>query len=148
MPAALHDCSINLSYTSDTSSGVQSETRSIHRLVAQTYRLPGSVGADLSSLSEMLYFVFAPAETERIPLGAVPALAVPQYWQRAAGLLDILIAHAESRQRVKLACEHAEYAKFGVKTKHTAKNASLLYISLLDKDYTKKHLLVQREKQG
>jgi len=41
-----------------------------------------------------------------LSVGAAPALAVPQYWQRAAGFDDMLIAHAESKQRVKLAREH------------------------------------------
>jgi hypothetical protein len=56
----------------------------------------------------MLYLADVPTETLRMPLsaGAVPALAVPQYWQRAAGFVDMLIAHAESKQRVKFAREH------------------------------------------
>lgn len=56
----------------------------------------------------MLYLADVPTETLRMPLsaGAAPALAVPQYWHRAAGFDDMFIAHAESKQRVKFAREH------------------------------------------
>ena len=80
MPAALHDCSIKESYVSDTSSAVHPETLAKHCFVAQAYRWPGSVGAFCKSLSDILYFADAPAETLRIfDVGGVPALAVPQY---------------------------------------------------------------------
>ena len=56
----------------------------------------------------MLYFADVPTDTLRIAFlddGGVPAFDVPQYWQRAAGFDDTLIAHAESKQRVKFARE-------------------------------------------
>jgi hypothetical protein len=62
----------------------------------------------------------------------VPAFAVPQYWQRAAGLVDILTAHAESKHRVRFAREHAAWAKPGATATHIAKNASFDDISLLN----------------
>ncbi len=112
-PAALHDCSIKLSYVSDTSSAVQPATRFIHWAVAHAYRSPASVGAFFNSLSGILYLADAPADTARIALfGGVPALDVPQYWHRAAGFDDMFIAHAESRQRVKLAREHDAVAAY------------------------------------
>jgi hypothetical protein len=80
IPAAVHDCSIRGSYTSDTSSAVQPETRAIHFFDAHTYRSPGSVGAFFNSRDEMLNRADVPTETARIPasLGS-PASAVPQY---------------------------------------------------------------------
>lgn len=76
----------------------------------------------------------------------VPAFDVPQYWQRAAGFVDMFIAQTESRQCVKFAREHAAYDKPGTKAKQSAKNASFLNISLLlDKNYIKKRIFVQRK---
>lgn len=71
------------------------------------------------------------ADTDLIPVFVgVPASAVPQYWHRAAGLVEMFIAHTESRHRVKLAREHAACAKHGANMEHIAKNANFLNISL------------------
>ena len=54
------------------------------------------------------YLADVPTDTLRIPVsvGGVPADDVPQYWQRAAGLVDMFIAHAESKHLFKYATEH------------------------------------------
>ena len=57
IPAALHDCSISLSYMSDTSSVVQSGNFFMHSVVAQIYLLPGSDGATRNSVDVKVYFV-------------------------------------------------------------------------------------------
>ena len=59
----------------------------------------------------MLYLADAPADTDFIAFfGGVPAVDVPQYWQRADGLDDTPMAHTESKQRVKFAREHVAAA--------------------------------------
>lgn len=82
------------------------------------------------------YFADAPTDTARIasPAAGVPADAVPQYWHRADGLDDILIAHAESRQRVKFAREHvvAAFDVSGMAAITDIKNNAFLFISLFN----------------
>ena len=112
IPAARHDCSIKLSYASDAFSAVQPSTRAIHWRIAHAYRADGASGAFCNSLADKLYFADVPTDTLRIVLVGVPASAVPQYWQRAAGLDDTLIAHTESKHRVKSATLHAACAIF------------------------------------
>ena len=60
----------------------------------------------------------------------VPALAVPQYWHLAAGLVEMFIAHTESRHRVKLAREQVVAAFAIGQASNTAniKNDSCLII--------------------
>jgi len=72
----------------------------------------------------------------------VPADDVPQYWHRAAGFEDTFIAHAESRQRVRFALEHAvaPYADVPMVPNITVKNINFLFISLFKKEYIKKCL--------
>ncbi len=67
--------------------------------------------------------------------GMPPALAVPQYWHRAAGLLPTLMAQAESKQRVKFAREHVVAASdaIGPSSSVKIKNTVFLFISLLVK---------------
>lgn len=112
MPAALQDCSISVSYVSDTSSVVQSGNFLMHSVVAHIYRLPGSDGATRNSLSLSVYFVDCPAVIELNPFckGISPAALVPQYWHRAEGFIPMFIAQAESRQRSKFVLEHFDTA--------------------------------------
>lgn len=121
-PAALHDCSISLSYMSDTSSAVQSGNFLMHSVVAQTYRRPGSDGATRSSRSVKTYFVDWPAVIVDSPFcdGGLPAADVPQYWHRADGFMPIFIAHAESRHRCMLVFWHFDTAACVHKTGATA----------------------------
>lgn len=143
MPAALHDCSINESYAAETSSVVQPDTLLIHCAVAHAYRLPGSDGAFFNSLSVRLYFADAPADTLRMPpAGGVPADSVPQYWQRAAGFELTLIAHAESRHRVKFAREQdaAPYACDVTRKPQIIKSILCFFMFSLVNDYIKKRM--------
>ena len=82
----------------------------------------------------MLYFADVPTDTARMPpdFGS-PALAVPQYWHRAAGLDDMLIAHAESKQRVKFAREQDVAAQEFPEISANAiiKSSICVFISLL-----------------
>ena len=128
---------------------MQPDTFFIHCAVAQAYRSPGSVGAFFRSLSLMLYFADAPADIDFMPFfvdGGVPAVDVPQYWHRAAGLDVILIAHAESRQRVKFACEHfdAACACEHSRTADIKVNICFFIFSLVG-NYIKNVVWVQRE---
>lgn len=136
-PAALHDCSINLSYIFDTSSVVQSGNFLIHSVVAQIYRRPGSDGATRNSRSVKTYFVDWPAVMLVKPFcdGGLPAADVPQYWHRADGFMPIFIAHAESRHRCMFTFEHFDTAARAPKTGATAqiiaiKNMLWRFISL------------------
>ena len=117
-PAALHDCSISLSYTSDTSSAVQSGNFLMHSVVAHTYRRPGSDGALRKSLSVSMYFVDWPAVIVDKPFcdGGLPAADVPQYWHRADGFMPMFIAHAESRHRCMFVFGHFDTAARAQKT--------------------------------
>jgi len=135
MPAARHDCSIKASYAADTSSAVHPEIFLMHSAVAHAYRRPGSDGAACSSLADSVFAADVPTDTLRRPLSWVgsPALAVPQYWHRAAGFMLTLIAHAESRHRVKFAREHvaAPYALAHI-IADNVKKAIYFFISLLE----------------
>lgn len=149
-PAALHDCSIKGSYVSLTSSVVHAVNFCRHNLVAQAYLSPGSSGAFFRSLSLMLYFADAPTETLRIAFldDGLPAVAVPQYWHRAAAFDDWFIAHAESKQRVRLAREHvaAPYAVPPINNIGNIYNMCVLIFSL-GVNYSKNALFMQTEKQ-
>ena len=71
--------------------------------------------------------------------GGSPALAVPQYWHRAAGFDDTFIAQTESKHRVKFICEHvAAAATAGHANTANAKNMMLCFISLLTNSISKK----------
>lgn len=99
----------------------------------------------------MLYLAEEPTDTLRIPLsvGAAPALAVPQYWHRAAGFDDMFIAHAESKQRVKLAREHvvAPNDVPGISSIAATKYKVCVFISLFNTEkYIKNSLGVQKKK--
>ena len=80
----------------------------------------------------MLYFADAPAEIDfmAVDFAGAPADAEPQYWQRAAGFAFMLIAHAESRQRVKFVTEHAPNAKFGITNNENIKKPKRYFITL------------------
>jgi len=63
---------------------------------------------------------------------------VPQYWHRAAGFDDMLIAHTESKQRVRFAREHVAPNDIpGTDNNMNAKNKMFLFISLLNKTISK-----------
>ena len=133
-PAAVQDFSINGSYVSSTSSVVQFSTRPRHNLVAQIYRSPGSDGAERNSRAVIVFFDDVPADMLRMFDAGVPAWAVPQYWQRAAGFDDKFIAHAESKQRVKFMREHvAPKTISGTTSKDNAKIA--IFFIILSQGY-------------
>ena len=76
----------------------------------------------------------------------MPAVEVPHYWHRAAGLDDMLIAHAESRQRVKFAREHFEAACACEHSRAADIKISIcVFIFSLADNHIKKLLLTQRE---
>jgi len=62
-----------------------------------------------------------------------PALDVPQYWHRAAGFDDMLMAHAESKHRVRFAREHDVAAPEipGISAIIANKSMVCVFISLL-----------------
>ena len=98
----------------------------------------------------MLYFADAPTETLRISFldDGLPAVAVPQYWHRADGFEDILIAHAESRHRVRFAREQAVAPYATVPINNAGKIYNICgFISSLGVNYNKKARFMQREKQ-
>lgn len=72
----------------------------------------------------------APAVTDFMTDAAgIPASAVPQYWHRAAGFADKLIAHAESKHFVKFMREHgAAQPIWGNVTRPIIKKASFFII--------------------
>lgn len=86
-----------------------------------------------------MFFDDAPADILFNPDAGVPASGVPQYWQRAAGFDDKLIAHAESKHLVKFMREHgAAHVIEGKASKPAIKNANFLIIFSLWGYYIKK----------
>lgn len=90
-----------------------------------------------------------PTDTLRISFfdDGAPAVAVPQYWHRADGFEDMFIAHAESRQRVRFAREHAVAPCATVPMNNTGKIYNICgFISSLRVNYNKNATFMQREK--
>lgn len=87
-----------------------------------------------------MFLLDAPAVTDFMTDAAgTPASAVPQYWHRAAGFADKLIAHAESKHFVKFMREHgAAQPIWGSVTRPIIKNASFFIIFSLVAYYIKK----------
>jgi hypothetical protein len=76
--------------------------------------------------------------------GASPADASPHSWQRAAGFAPMLMAHAESRHRVRFCLEHAASAsreEQKAKSKEQKRIIGFLIFSLSGNFNTKKRKL-------
>ena len=91
-----------------------------------------------------MYLEDWPSDKLRMPpevVFGVPALDVPQYWQRAAGFDDTFIAHTESKHLVRFICEHvAAMTVPGQVIRENIKNRVFFFISLFPRSISKNNL--------